>query len=147
MYILDTNVVSELRKAGGGKADRNVVAWAENVPVASLFLSSITVLELERGVSLIERRDPAQGAVLREWLDYHVLPTFSGRILAVDIAVARCCAKLHAPDPSPDRDALIAATALVHGMQVVTRNVSDFEPMDVKAINPWAAILILTASP
>ena len=137
MYLLDTNVVSELRKTSGGKADRNVVAWAESVPSASLFLSSITVLELERGILLLERRDPIQGAMLREWLEAHVLPVFAGRILAVDAAVAQCCAKLHVPDPSPDRDAFIGATAIVHGMQVVTRNVADFEPMGVKTINPW----------
>jgi len=137
MYILDTNVVSELRKKSGNKADRSVVAWAGSVLPTSIFLSSITVLELERGVLLIERRDPAQGAVLRKWLDGHVLPTFSGRILAIDTAVAQCCAKLHIPDPSPDRDAFIGATALVHGLQVVTRNISDFEPMGVRTINPW----------
>ena len=75
---------------------------------------------------LVERRDAGQGAVIREWLDGHVLPTFSGRILSVDTAVAQLCTKLHVPDPSPDRDAFIGATAIVHGMQVVTRNVSDF---------------------
>ena len=137
MYILDTNVVSELRKTSGGKADRNVVAWAESVPSASLFLSAISVLELERGILLLERRDPIQGGMLREWLEAHVLLVFAGRILAVDAAVAQCCAKLHVPDPSPDRDAFIGATAIVHGMQVVTRNVADFEPMGVKTLNPW----------
>lgn len=114
-----------------------MVAWAESVPSASLFLSAITVLELERGILLLERRDPIQGGMLREWLEAHVLPVFAGRILAVDAAVAQCCAKLHVPDPSPDRDAFIGATAIVHGMQVVTRNVADFEPMAVKTINPW----------
>jgi len=137
MYILDTNVVSELRKTSGGKADRNVVAWAESVPSASLFLSAITVLELERGILLIERRDPIQGGMLREWLEAHVLPVFAGRILAVDAAVAQCCAKLHVQGPSPDQDAFMGATAIVHGMQVVTRNVADFEPMGVKTLNPW----------
>lgn len=137
MYILDTNVVSELRKTRGGKADRHVVAWAESVPSASLFLSAITVLELERGILLLERRDPVQGGMLREWLEAHVLPVFAGRILPVDTAVARCCAKLHVPDPSPDRDAFIGATAVVHGMHVASRNIADFEPMGVRTINPW----------
>jgi len=127
-YLLDTNVVSELRRAKAGKADPRVTAWAESVPVASLFLSVITMLELEMGVLLIERRDPAQGAVLRAWLDGQVLPAFSGRILAVDTAVARRCAKLHVPDPRSERDALIAATALTHGLTVVTRNVADSDP-------------------
>lgn len=138
MYLLDTNVVSELRKAKSGKADKNVTAWASSVAVASLFLSAITILELEAGTLLVERRDPAQGAILRAWLEGHVLAAFSQRILAVDIAVALRCAKLQVPDPRSDRDALIAATALVHGMTVVTRNVAHFEPMGVEVLNPWA---------
>lgn len=137
MYLLDTNVVSELRKAKSGKADQNVRAWAENVSVASLFLSAITLLELETGILLVERRDPSQGAALRAWLEGHVLPAFSGRILAIDAAVAQRCAKLHVPDPRSDRDALIAATALVHGLIVVTRNVADFAPTGVEMLNPW----------
>lgn len=137
MYLLDTNVVSELRKAKVGKADKNVSAWAKSVSATSLFLSSITILELETGILLVERRDPAQGAVLRTWLDAHVLPAFSGRILVIDVAVAQRCAKLHVPDPRADRDALIAATALVHGMTVVTRNVADFELTGVEIFNPW----------
>ncbi len=137
MYLLDTNIISELRKAKGGKADKNVKAWAKSVSATSMFLSVITVLELETGMLLIERRDSKQGAMLRTWLDGHVLPAFSGRILAIDVAVAQRCAKLHVPNPRADRDALIAATALVHGMMVVTRNVADFEPTGVEIFNPW----------
>ncbi len=137
MYLLDTNVVSELRKSRTRRADSNVVAWANSVAVNDLFLSVISVLEIEIGVSLSEHRDPLQGNALRNWLDGHVLPTFAGRILPVDTAVARLCAKFHVPDPLPDRDALIAATALVNGMIVVTRNVSDFAPTGVEIINPW----------
>lgn len=139
MYLLDTNIVSELRKAKSAKADKNVIAWAESVSATSMFLSAITILELETGILLIERRDPAQGAILRAWLDGRVLPAFDGRILAVDIAAAQRCAKLHVPDPRPHRDALIAATALVHGMTVVTRNVADFESIGVEIFNPWLA--------
>ncbi|PKM36762.1 MAG: VapC toxin family PIN domain ribonuclease [Gammaproteobacteria bacterium HGW-Gammaproteobacteria-10] len=137
MFVLDTNVISELRKAKSGKADPNVTAWAAGIPVNHLFLSVISVLELETGVLLVERRDPAQGAILRAWLDDHVLPAFAGRVLAVDTIVAQRCAKLHVPDPRAERDALIAATALVHGMTVVTRNVADFEPTRVQIFNPW----------
>jgi predicted nucleic acid-binding protein len=137
MYLLDTNIVSELRKAKGGKANKNVQAWADSIPATSMYLSAITILELETGILLIQRRDPMQGAMLRTWLDGHVLPAFSGRILAVDAAVALRCAKLHAPDPRADRDSLIAATALVHGMMVVTRNVADFESTGVELFNPW----------
>ena len=135
MYLLDTNVVSELRK--GKNAHRSVRTWAEALPSASLFLSAISILELEIGVLLIERRDRKQGAVLRAWMDGHVLPTFSGRILPIDTAVAQRCAPLHVPDPPSDRDALIAATALVHGMAVVTRNVNHFQFGGLSLVNPW----------
>lgn len=137
MFVLDTNVVSELRKAKSGKADPRLVTWAQRQMPGQLFISAITVLELETGVLLIERRDPQQGSLLRAWLDDHVLPGFAGRILPVDSAVAQCCAQLHVPDPRAERDALIAATALVHGMTVVTRNVVDFLPTGVALINPW----------
>ena len=137
MYLLDTNVISELRKAKSDKANQSVVAWASTVSVNSLFLSVITVLELEMGVLLLERRDAHQGAILRAWLSTQVLPTFSDRILSVDVAVAQSCAKLHVPDPQPERDAIIAATALVHGMTVVTRNIEDFKSVRVDILNPW----------
>lgn len=139
MYLLDTNVVAELRKAQSPKVDRNVLAWSNSVPVSSLHLSAITVMELEMGILLVARRDPAQGTILRTWLDGHVLPTFLDRILPVDTSVARRCARLHVPDPRPDRDALIAATALVHGMTMATRNVRDFAPTGVEIVNPWGA--------
>jgi predicted nucleic acid-binding protein len=137
MYILDTNVVSELRKVRSKKADPNVAAWAESVDAVDLYLSVITIQELEIGVLLAERRDSSQGAILRAWLDDHVLPAFADRILAVDTAVAQRSAGLHVPNPRPVRDCLIAATALVHGMIVVTRNVPDFEPTGVGSFNPW----------
>ena len=137
MYLLDTNVVSELRKAKSRKLAPKVLNWVNQVSTSSLFLSVITILELEIGVLLIERRDPDQGAVLRSWLDAHVLPVFSDRILPVDTAVARYCARLHVPDRHSDRDALLAATALVHKMTVVTRNVDDFAATGVDILNPW----------
>ena len=137
MYLLDTNVVSEIRKGQSHKADVNVIEWADSVPLASLFLSVISVLEIEIGVLLAERRDPAQGSVLRSWLNLRVMSAFAGRILPVDTAVARRCASLHVPNQRADRDALIAATAMVHGMVVVTRNVPDFAPTGVEIVNPW----------
>jgi predicted nucleic acid-binding protein len=138
MYLLDTNVVSELRKVRSGKADANVARWAEQADAAELFISVIVLQELEIGVLLTERRDSAQGSILRVWLESHVLPAFSGRILPVDTAVARVSARLHVPDPRPVRDALIAATAMVHDMTVVTRNTQDFTPTGVPVLNPWA---------
>jgi predicted nucleic acid-binding protein len=137
MYLLDTNVVSELRKVRAGKADAYVAAWADSVDAADLYLSVITVQELEIGVLLAERRDPSQGAIFRAWLTAHVLPAFAGRVLMVDTAVALRSARLHVPNPRPVRDGLIAATALVHGMTVVTRNVDDFVPTGVPVLNPW----------
>lgn len=137
MYVLDTNVVSELRKVHAGKADPNVSAWVAGVDASDLFVSTITLLELEMGVLSIERKAPSQGALLRSWMNNHVLPEFSNRTLPVDAAVALRCAKLHAPNKQAERDALIAASALVHGMTVVTRNVADFETTGVALLNPW----------
>jgi toxin FitB len=135
MYILDTNVVSELRK--GRKAHRSVRMWSHALPTESLYLSAISILELEIGILLIERRDAKQGAVLRAWMDRHVLPTFAGRVLAIDTAVAQRCVALRVPNPQSDRDALIAATALVYGMTVATRNMSHFQRMAVPLVDPW----------
>ena len=139
MFVVDTNVVSELRKAGSGKADRHVVDWASSVRPAMLFVSVVTLMELEQGTLSLERRDARQGASIRRWLDTQVLPAFEGRILPIDANVALRCARLHVPDPRKERDALIAATALVHGMTVVTRDTADFEPTGVPLRNPWLA--------
>ena len=137
MFVLDTNVVSELRKVRLGKANMNVTAWAESVDAADLFVSAITIMELEFGVLSIERKDATQGAMLRSWLEQQVLPEFARRTLPVNTAVAQRCARLHVPDKRSERDALIAATALVHGMTVVTRNTADFVPTGVSLIDPW----------
>ena len=136
-YLLDTNVVSELRKIGDGKADANVVAWVGREDASSFFLSAITILELERGILGVQRRDVRQGARLRSWLDSHVRPEFAGRIVPIDDAVATRCAHLHIPDRRNEVDALIAATALVHGLTVVTRNVKDFEGTGTIIVDPW----------
>ncbi|MBB5063519.1 type II toxin-antitoxin system VapC family toxin [Granulicella mallensis] len=140
MYLLDTNVVSELRKVRSGKADRHLSDWANGVDASDLYLSAITIQELEIGVLLVERRDFSQGAMLRAWLNNYVLPAFDNRILAVDIAVAQRSAHLHVPNPRPVRDGLIAATAMVHGMTVVTRNTADFATTGVLLLNPWTSL-------
>jgi predicted nucleic acid-binding protein len=138
MFVLDTNVVSELRKVRSGKANPGVATWAERVSSAELFISAITIQELEHGVLLMERSDAAQGAVLRAWLDESVAAAFTGRVLPVDERVARRAAALHVPDPVPFRDALIGATALVHGMTVVTRDRKDFERfVALDVLDPW----------
>ena len=138
MFVLDTNVVSELRKVRAGKADPGVSDWASGVPSGQMFLSSITIQELEHRVLLAERADPPKGGLLRRWLDGSVAAVFDQRVLAVDATVARRAAALHVPDPAPFRDALIGATALVHQMTVVTRNVKDFTRFDgLDIIDPW----------
>lgn len=137
MYLLDTNVVSESRKLATGRADPNVVAWMSATGPALTYLSAITLFELEHGVLLMERRDHAQGAMLRRWLVETVHPAFEGRMLAMSAEVATQCARLHVPDQRSERDAWIAATALVHDMTVVTRNVNDFVGTGVSLINPW----------
>jgi toxin FitB len=135
MFLLDTNVISELRRRD--RTNPKVAAWIESVPSGETFLSSITVLELETGALLRERRDAVQGRLLREWIEDRVLTSFAGRILPVDTEVARRCARLHVPNPRPQRDSLIAATALIHGLVVATRNPADFDPMAVPVLNPW----------
>ncbi|MCI0581828.1 MAG: type II toxin-antitoxin system VapC family toxin [Chloroflexi bacterium] len=138
MFLLDTNVVSELRKVRSGKAAAAVADWATEVPSAQMFVSVITIHELEHGVLLAERADPARGRVLRAWLDESVPAAFAQRILPIDEAVARRAAALHVPDPAPVRDALIGATALVHGMTVATRNIRDFKRFaSLGVVNPW----------
>lgn len=139
MFVLDTNVVSELRKARAGKANPGIADWAAGVSSGQMFLSSITIHELEHGVLLALRADASRGAVLRRWLDESVAAAFADRVLPVDEAVARRAAALHVPNPAPFRDALIGATALVHRMTMVTRNVKDFERFDdLVVVNPWS---------
>jgi toxin FitB len=138
MFVLDTDVVSELRKVRAGKADPGVAEWALEAPSGQMFISSITIHELEHGVLLAERADPPKGAVLRRWLDDSVAAAFDQRVLPVDADIARRAAALHVPDPAPFRDALIGATALVHRMTLVTRNAKDFARFDaLDWINPW----------
>jgi predicted nucleic acid-binding protein len=141
MYLLDTNVVSELRKSHTAKGPARINAyvwrWSKQVAPDALFLSAISVLELEIGVLQIARRDPQQGAVLRSWINDYVLQAFAGRILQVDANIALRAAAFHVPNPSPFRDSLIASTALVHGMTMVTRNIRDFSSTGVAVLNPW----------
>ena len=135
-YLLDTNVHSELRR--DDRADATVRKWAMECRSQDFFLSAITILEIELGVLRLARRDPQQSQPLRSWIE-KTLGDFAGRILPIDADVALRCAALHVPNPKPDRDAYIAATALVHDLTVVTRNVRDFANTGVKLFNPWDA--------
>ena len=137
MYVLDTNVVSELRQ-GKPNQSPEVRAWASSLPTSQFFLSAISILELEKGVLALERKTPPQGQALRVWLT-GVRATFVGRILPFTDNTATLCAAMHVPNPRPDRDAMIAATALEHGMAVVTRNVTDFAGTGVQLVNPFTS--------
>lgn len=135
-YLLDTNVISELRKPAG-RAAPNVRAWAQQQSTSELSISVITVMEIEIGVARLERRDSVQGKTLRQWLERDLLAAFDARTLPVDLAVVRRAAALHVPDPRPERDVLIAATAMTRNLVVVTRNIADFRPLGVELRNPW----------
>lgn len=138
MYLLDTNVLSELRKLTSKNCHPNVKAWVATRKPSQLFTSVICLFEVERGILQVARKDAAQAKRLRDWHDLHLIPGFDDRILPVTQAIASQCAALHVPDPKPEMDALIAATARVHGLTLVTRNMRDFEPMGVRCVNPWA---------
>lgn len=138
MYLLDTNVISELRRAQ--QANSNVIEWFRQHADEPTFISVITLMELEMGVRRLENKDIKQGQVLRQWLDAQVKPRFIDTCLAIDTEVALCCARLHVPDPRPDRDALIAATALTHQLTLITRNTKNFVATGVALVNPWQGI-------
>ncbi|HZP74852.1 MAG TPA: type II toxin-antitoxin system VapC family toxin [Pseudolabrys sp.] len=137
MFLLDTNVISELRRPE--RAHPNVIKWSSGIAVTQFFMSGMSLLEIERGALQIARRDAAQGQILKTWIDSQILARFEGRILPVDSVVALRCARLRIPDPVSEGDALIAATALVHGMTVVTRNVRDFAKTGAEVFDPWSA--------
>lgn len=137
MYLLDTNVLSEMRKYESGRIDRAVAAWVRSVAKEDLYLSVMTIIEIELGIAKLERHDAPQAALLRRWLREHVEPVFSDALLPLDLSIARRCGPLHVPDPRPERDAWIAATALEHDLIVTTRNGKDFAGTGVTIVNPW----------
>lgn len=135
MFLLDTNVISELRHGKPQQSDA-VRAWAQHLPANQLYLSAVTALELEMGVLRMERKDVAQGKILRTWAKA-VLQQFDGQVLPFTDETARLCAAMHVPDPCNFRDSMIAATARQHGFTLVTRNVADFERLNIGLLNPW----------
>ena len=137
MYLLDTNIISESRKLGTSRVDPRAARWFDRVDVETTFVSAMTIFELERGVRQMERRDAAQGSVLRRWLDDQVMATYEHRTLPLSRAVALICAGLHIPDPKSERDAWIAATAIDADLTLASRNTGDFASMGVRLIDPF----------
>lgn len=129
-------MVAEIRKIQQGKADTHLSAWVKQTPANQMYISVITLLELEKGIMQIERKDKEQGFILRTWLEQQVKPVFKGRILPFDECTAPICASIHIPNPKPITDSLIVATAKQYGLTVVTRNVKDFTETGVKVFNP-----------
>lgn len=136
-YLLDTNVISELRKAGTPKANPQVIAWAKSIDAEEMFISALTLMEIEKGILKFARKDSQQAHHLQRWYQEQVLTEFAWRTLSIDSGVARLCAQLHIPDERPLTDALIAATAIHHELILVTRNVRDFDTTGVMLLNPW----------
>jgi toxin FitB len=137
MYLLDTNVLSELRKLESNNCHLSVKQWASTCKPSQFFTSVICIFEVERGILQVARKDAAQAKRLRHWFETRLIPGMQDRLLPVTHAITSKCAQLHVPDPKPEMDALIAATASVHDLTLVTRNTRDFEPMGVRCINPW----------
>jgi predicted nucleic acid-binding protein len=134
MFLLDTEIVSEIGKAKAGRTDPGLAAWAGGTGRDSLFISALTLLELENGATRLEKRDRGAGQAVRAWIGDQVMKSFDSRILPVDAAVVRRRAQLPYAD---SRDGLLAATALEHGLTLVTRNVAAFKAGRVKLFNPW----------
>lgn len=137
MYLLDTNVISEIRKIPSGKANPQLTQWAQNCAADEMFVSVITLMELHKGILSMKRKDAMQGEHLQNWFQTQVLPSYQGRILPITTEIALRCGALHVPNPQPAFDSLIAATALVHNLIVVTQNIRDFDSTGVNLINPF----------
>jgi toxin FitB len=135
-YLLDTNVVSALRRKD--RAEKRALKWFEDAAGAEFFISSLTMMEIEIGVKRLERYDKRQAATIHAWKEGTLRKQFEGRFVDIDLEIAERCAELHAPDPKPEIDSLIAATAIVKRLTLVTRNERDFANMPVRLLNPWA---------
>lgn len=137
MLFLDTNVVSEIRLVSSGKADLRFIEWVKQMDTRHCWTSAVVLMELERGVLRMERKDPVQGGNLRYWFNTTVRSLFENRVLKIDHTTAQICAKLHIPNKRPENDAWIAASCIQHNLSLVTRNVADFQNLDIELINPF----------
>lgn len=139
MYLFDTNIVSELRKMANGKIDPNVRAWLAQISPSETWISVVTVSEIQTGILNLARKDPSQSLILKQWFEHQVLPHYATRILPIDTKIALLAAELHIPNKRDINDAYIAATAQIHDLTLVTRNVKDFQNIDLKLFNPFQA--------
>lgn len=135
-FLLDTNVIAELRK--GARANPHVRSWFESLDSDAIMLSVLTIGEIRRGIENVRRRDPATAKALERWLR-RLVAEHRDRILPIDLPVAEEWGRLNVPDPLPVVDALLAATAKVHGLTFVTRNVKDVARTGVELMNPFDA--------
>jgi len=136
MFLLDSNVISELRSAK--RCDLRVRAWEQGVPLVSCWISVITLLEIRQGIGQVARKDAPFAAILNQWLEARVKPTFDGRVLAVTSTTADLAGRIASVRTRSLADCLIAATALEHHLTLVTRNVADFEDVEgLEIVNPW----------
>jgi len=137
MYLLDTNVVSEIRKIRQNKTNQNVVAWLSRVQKESLYTNAVVLMEIERGILRLENIDPQQADRFKNWYHSAVKPMFHERILPIDEATATVCSRLHVPDLSPENDAWVAASAIQYDLTLVTRNTRDFGHSNLRVLNPF----------
>jgi len=135
-YLVDTNVISELRK--GSRCNAGVASWFAGVSPEGIYLSVLTLGEIRKGIENIRRRDERTAEVLEVWLS-EVVATHSDRILPVDEGIADQWGRYNVPDPLPVLDSLLAATASAHGLTLVTRNLKHVERTGVACLNPWSA--------
>ncbi|WP_439235201.1 type II toxin-antitoxin system VapC family toxin [Lonepinella koalarum] len=137
MYLLDSNIIAEIRKIKSGKANTGVVNWIKQRPITQLYTCEIVIMEILRGIALKKRKDPVQAQSLQNWFDGFVLPTFSGRILTINTQTSRICATFHTPNPRPENDCWIAAIASANKLTLLTRNTKDFQDLPISIINPF----------
>ncbi|WP_228777398.1 type II toxin-antitoxin system VapC family toxin [Lonepinella koalarum] len=137
MFLIDTNVISELRKIPLGDANVNVSEWAMRIPEEHIFISVVSIMEIKRGILTLQRRDPTQAKIIQQWFENIIKAQFQSRILPINLKTAEICATLHAPNKRPENDAWIAAIALEHNLTLATRNVKDFDIAELKIFNPW----------
>ncbi len=138
MYLLDSNVISEVRKIKIGKANKGVVDWLSDKPFGQLYTCEIVIMELMRGIQLKRCKDPVQAQYLQDWFDNFVMPSFSGRILTINTKVSLICATFHVPNPRPENDTWIAAISKLYDLTLVTRNIKDFQGLPIKLLNPFS---------